>query len=42
MIIDLPDKPELDDLDNALLLIAKGVYVDIENSQINAIKTMIS
>ena len=42
MMIKLPEKPTLDDLDNVLKDIAEYKYPDIENSQINAIKAMIS
>ena len=41
-MIDLPENPTLDDLDGVLRNVAIGVYPDIENTQINAIKAMIS
>ena len=41
-MIVLPENPSLDDLDKVLRGIATGLYSEIENSQINAIKAMIS
>ena len=41
-MIELPENPSLDDLDKVLRNIATGIYSEIENSQINAIKAMIS